>query len=127
MSLGVSALRRALAFARYLHATDYARKDGWWIEYEGRVVGGLVYVDGTDQFWVRYATVPSPGCASLLDAREAWTRGWFSFRSKTTHQVAEGAWAGGAEQPGYVSMRRLYLGPRTWLERLCLRFIAWGP
>ena len=114
---------RALGRARSLLRSDFGRRDGWYIELAGAVIGELEDPLWVDMFWDSYSLrrIAAEYRFALLDD-ELWHSGALVFRNRRTKEIARWAFAGGSPvvRNGRVTMRGLYLVPTSMLERACL-------
>jgi hypothetical protein len=114
--------------ARYLLESAFGRRDGWYVEFEGEVVGELTDPRFADMFWVSYAVHrPNGGRAAVLDDDTLWNDCRFVFRSRRTGEQAKNAFAWGVRptiQHGRVAMRGLYLTEHSYLERAWVRILG---
>lgn len=112
---------RSFRRARYLLESSFGRRDGWYVEFEGEIVGELTEPQFADMFWVSYAVHEANGRRSaVLHDDGPWNDCRFVFRSRRTGEPAKNAFAWGirpAIQDGRVAMRALYLTEHSFLER----------
>jgi hypothetical protein len=123
---------RALDRARSLLRSNFGRRDGWFVEFRGAVVGELEEAERVEQFWDSYVVRCAPDSTDLLLRNDdLWNRCAFIFRNRRTHESARHAFPGrGAPfvRDGRVHMRGLYLVPESALERACLEVLEFlGP
>jgi hypothetical protein len=90
-------------------ASDYGRREGWWVEYEGRRLASLTEPRYEDMFWVSYRMEPvtddAEERARLLNDKDWWLACVFVYRSKTFGEVVPWAFAAGHTfpKPGRVT------------------------
>ncbi|MGY3794890.1 hypothetical protein [Aquimarina sp. 433] len=96
-----------------LKKSNFGRDYGWYIEYEGKIVGELVDWKLTDMFWCSYKVVPiNDELKNIVFNENLWQNCKFKFKNKKYNKYAENAFSGFA--PGSlmktktVGMRMLY-------------------
>jgi hypothetical protein len=129
MSRLVQRAREAFAFGRYLHTSDGGRRHGWLVELHGQPLGSLLDARWEEQFWDSYEVHAFPGHDATLFHPPNWHHSRFTFRSIGYDRIAPHAFAS-ARLPRIsgdrVTMRGLYLTPRSNLERLTCWALAPG-
>jgi hypothetical protein len=122
---------RSFRRARYLLESAFGRHDGWYVEFEGEIVGELTDPQFADMFWVSYAVHQAKGDRSAVLHDDAlWNDCRFVFRSRRTGERAKNALAWGvrpAIQDGRVEMRALYLTEHSYLERAWVWILGFLP
>jgi hypothetical protein len=115
--------------ARFLVDSDYGRRAGWYVEFDGQVVGELSDPRFEDHFWYSYAASEPKGdyrTTSLMGNDTLWDACRFSFRNRVTGEVAPRAFAGGVRpfvRDGRVLMRGLCLEPSSRTEARFVRLL----
>jgi hypothetical protein len=111
--------------ARHLLVSDHGRRDGWYVDLDGRTVGDLGDVRSEEMFWDSYAvTAESEASASTIRDDSLWNACRFTFRNRLTGDVVTTALCGGHPpfvRDGRVLIRGLYLVPTGLVQRLILR------
>jgi hypothetical protein len=78
----------SLARARYLLTTDHGRRDGWYVELDGRTVAELDDVRFEEMFWDSYAvTAESNSPTSPIRDDSLWNACRFTFRNRGSDEV----------------------------------------
>lgn len=74
--------------------SNYGRNAGWYIEYQGEMVGQLLYVQKEDMFWDSYELI-SAGKEknSIFFNPDNWNNCSFTFRNKALDQYAKNAFS----------------------------------
>ncbi len=120
-------VKAQVARAKLLAASNFGRKFGWYVVFEGAIIGELDDYRPEDMFWDSYKVTPrSEANAPVLLDPELWLACRFRFQSIVMNDFVDGALcAGSAAQDlrtnGRVVMRGLYLVARTPIEKECLR------
>ena len=120
---------------RLLIETNFGRKCGWYVEFNGQKVARLVDPQREEMFWDNYLVEPLTRDAdmlSLLDSADFWLAGTIVYRNCAFEEWTPNAFAGGdaakkVAETNRISMRGLYLTPpQTWWERLLSWLMATG-
>jgi hypothetical protein len=102
---------------RLLAESDYGRNLGWYIEYEGQVVGTLDECQWCEMFWDWYRVAPTPGVGDeTLRNDTLWNECRFRFRNRRMNEYAAYPFCGGKPpfvSDGKITMRGLYLLPHN--------------
>lgn len=114
-------LTSSLRYTKQLIDSNYGRRFGWFVEYEGRIVAELEDFQPVDMFWNSYRIVPgSIESEEIAYNNELWSSCSFTFINRGTGERVSNAWAGGSIQNGIdndrVTIRGLYLCPRKRIE-----------
>jgi hypothetical protein len=111
--------------------SNFGRESGWNIELHGKIIGELNDPQWDDMFWVSYRIVANcPDEYALLNDGALWDGCKFQVFSKLTGELVDRAIAWGHRPPihdGRISMRALYLEPKSLLEDclvIVLRFFV---
>lgn len=109
-----------------LAESDYGRDYGWYIEFEGEVIGELVNPKFEDMFWDSYKIIPSDEKYNdLLFSESEWLKCEFKFRNKELNEYASGAFPAGSQnnllKKNRVLMRALYLHGNNEIENDLIR------
>lgn len=112
--------------AYQLAVSNYGRKYGWNIEFEGKVIGELINPKFEDMFWESYEVISiAEAYNSILFNHDNWLASAFKFKNKKIEEYAEQAFSGGSKrdlkEKGKIIMRALYLSGNTVLENKLLR------
>jgi len=109
---------------RQLAASCGGRKFGWFIEWNGAVVGELIDCQYDEMFWDSYQIIPASKEAwRILNTADYWYSGQFRFRNKILDEFAEYPFCAGSGilADGRVLMRGLYLLPQGRVEQALMR------
>jgi hypothetical protein len=102
---------------KLLAESNYGRDFGWYIEYEGAVIGELDECKWCDMFWDRYCVTPSSGVGeTLIRNDDLWNECRFHFRNRRLDEYPLNAFCGGTPpfvDDGKITMRALYLLPEN--------------
>lgn len=109
-----------------LAESNYGRDDGWYIEFEGEVIGELVHPKFENMFWDSYKIIPSDEKYNdLLFSESEWLKCEFKFRNKELNEYASGAFPAGSQndllKKKRVVMRALYLHGNNETENDLIR------
>lgn len=115
--------------AYQLAVSNYGRKYGWNIEFEGKVIGELIKPKFEDMFWESYEVISiAEAYNSILFNHDRWLASEFKFKNKEIEAYAEHAFSGGSQsdlkEKGKIIMRALYLNGNTALENKLLNKYA---
>ncbi|OEK08666.1 hypothetical protein A8C32_04240 [Flavivirga aquatica] len=96
-----------------LKKSNFGRDYGWYIEYEGKIVGELVDWKFTDMFWCSYKVVSICNeWEHILFDEKLWQNCEFKFKNKKHDKYAENAFSGFTSgsliETKTVGMRMLY-------------------
>jgi hypothetical protein len=85
--------------------------DGWFIEFDGEIVGELIEYRQEDMFWDSYRIVPKNELSEkIISQKELWDKCKFRFKNKRNSIYANGAFSSGQPKAdGRVMMRGLYI------------------
>lgn len=79
-----------------LEKTNWGRDFGWYIEYEGKMIGELVDAKFEDMFWFTYKLIAYKEHESLVLDFKNWDECKFRYLNKHYQQYAENAFCGGS-------------------------------
>ena len=111
---------------RELIDTNYGRKCGWYVEFEGQKVARLTDPQWEDMFWVSYRVellTRDPALQSQFSSVDFWDTGNVVYRNcefdEETVDALEGGNTSTVLKTGRIVMRFLYLSPpQRWWEHL---------
>lgn len=95
-----------------LKKSNWGRTFGWYIEFNGEIIGELVDDEFDDMFWVRYTIVPYDGFEEFLFNHQNWDESRFKYLNKHYSQYVDaihGRTIDKRENKYTISMRGLYL------------------
>lgn len=114
-----------------LSASNWGRDYGWYIEYQGEVIGELVNATSEDMFWERYTIISNNKAAEdILFNQQIWMEGSLKFRNKH-YPIYTSAFAGGDSikeiETRTVVMRGLYIAefPINTQDKNFYKFMGW--
>lgn len=95
-----------------LKKSNWGRSFGWFIEWNGEIIGELVDDKFDDMFWVRYTIVPYDGFEEFLFNHQNWDENNFKYLNKHYPQYVDaihGRTIDIDKNEYTISMRALYL------------------
>lgn len=105
------------ARARQLAQSNYGRNFGWYVEFEGKVIGELVDPRSEEMFWDSYRVICTDASSeAALRDNSHWNECRFRYRNKVLGEYANG-FCGGSQpfiRDQRILMRGLYLLPENW-------------
>jgi hypothetical protein len=116
--------------ALQLWESEMGRNFGWFVEYEGAVIGELDNPQVSEMFWVSYAARPlGPQYANDFSNEDLWVGCKFRFRNRVMNEYVDTAACSGRPifDDGRVYMRGLYLLPASWIESCVITLRSWIP
>lgn len=122
-----SDVKAQVARAKLLAASKFGRTFGWYVVFDGAIIGELHDRRPADMFWDSYRLTPSgDGCEAVLFDPELWLACRFRFQNIVMNDDVDGAFCAGSvcediSSGGRVVMRGLYLAARTPIEKAYLR------
>jgi len=85
-------LRLKSFFSSDLRRSNFGRMDGWFIEFDGEIVGELIEYRQEDMFWDSYRIVPKNELSEKIIAqKELWDKCKFRVKNKRNSIYANGA------------------------------------
>jgi len=108
--------------------SNLGRQFGWYIEFNGLIVGELRNPSYHDMYWDSYDVVPTDDAGNkILTDDQHWLDGTLQFRNKNIDEYAFTAIAADTHpvvKNSKVLMRSLYLMPNGRLEETLFRFLG---
>ncbi|HAS40098.1 MAG TPA: hypothetical protein DCS93_06440 [Microscillaceae bacterium] len=99
--------------SRELQKSNWGREYGWYIEFEGKIIGELVDCEFRDMFWDRYKIIPkNDQWGSYLFDEKHWFESAFKFKNKHYNLYAPNPFTGGIGDlkiSKQIEIRGLYL------------------
>ncbi len=70
-------------YLKELKRSNFGRKFGWFIEFEGEIIGELIDYEFYDMFWDSYRIIPkNEKWKLLLFSKNFWNENDFKFKNK---------------------------------------------
>lgn len=96
-------------FTSKSQSSNYGRLDGWYIEFNGEVIGELVNYEYMDMFWDSYRIVPYDDAGKQILADDKHWDDSFRFRNKRNSRYARNPFWGSRLPEDRISMRALHV------------------
>jgi len=98
---------------RELRKSNWGREHGWYIEFEGEIIGELIDYEFSDMFWDSYKIISKNEKWDLyLFDEKLWDESAFKFKNKYYNLYALNAFSGGVsdlKRRKKIELRSLYL------------------